>query len=758
MEVEFKREFTTAMDVSRLKEAKENLLQHILSAVYDVNSRIQEMHTVQQARRKQRQLEEQQRQASLESSNTKNDIKVMLKPEDERVLISFFDISNMEEENTGAMDTGAYIQSLEESIQKMMSDLNHYKDIIDKMEQEVEVKKQMDDMDELERSAQQTYREQNEKLSIEKAELLEKLAELERMQSKENSELGDRTPDDSEMENNIDSGRPPKYNDDISRIKGRRGSNAFTRRDGAYGLGQGRNRRHAAVTNNNNNNQNSAITGGSTTTNGINGGSTTTNGTNGINGTNGTNGFGGASGSSGLSSPVAPLPSSGGDFSPVPRGNQRKTSGGNSNQPRSGRESSQSNITTKLQDNARSSSKLSNISTGSHNTNGSSTNINRTKGSTNNQSNDHVQNGRSTNDNTGRRGNYRTSSPHVETREKSVQTGEFETVGDYTPEYHHKDGFGGLRTPVDFQSRAGSAQNGGRISVKSPNKRRAMGEAPKNDKLAAIFGKHVRFRRDGQPRTLPWLLNLINKVYEIIEKQNLVMFTVTPSADSNSSRPETTNGTPVTNSNLNQNGNVRPPFAYSLFDYLKQQYGTQELVDQYAGSLMATLIRYRKADKRVEIFAKFVEEEWDLTVLDMYMKFFLLLRDFKPEKCPEYYVGQSKSTEDVVNTPVHYSKVRIVALLKQITNMPAFMEALYAQIESLYHDVPEEEFAKGLKNASIKYVSNQWDAMEALGMDDREARRAVYKGDLLEVVCKIAIAQSESMRALSTQEESEDNT
>jgi hypothetical protein len=721
MEQEFSRNFTTAMNVNRLKEAKEDLLQHILSAVYDVNSRIQEMHTVQQARKKQRQIEERQRQAMIDS-NTKNDIKVVLKSEDnpEGVSVAFFDLSNIEEQE-GAMDSGAYIQSLEESMQKMVSDVESYKAEIDRMEQELAMRQESEETD---RSVQQTFRERTEQLESENAELLQRLADLEDLARTVDIPDGTAIVVEGDISNVEEDPTRSKHSD--AELKRRKNANPRNR-EGQYGLNRGGRRGASNLSNN-------AHIGS-------------------------------------VGTPVGNIASF--PDAPVPRGGSvvKNTDSTRENTNAKPHRETQ-NTENERKPGATKSTTNPNITI--------NTNISTTEKTTHHTPSTNQENSVTNSQAAPRRGsvskhrggntnasesvaakleNIRRARNNVThtTREIAVQTEEYDTdVGaeiKYTPSgtAHITNGSTvkqNVKSAFSSQlnSRAGTATQ---RPVKSPQKRRNMGEAPKDDRLGTVFGRHVRFKKDGQPKSLPWLLTLVNKVYELKIQHSQTM--MSPISDVSNSRPTTTGTPPL----LIPPGSPMHPqmqrasFAETVFDYLKQQYGTQELVDQYAGALMATIIKCRVTDKRTQIFANFVEEEWDFTILDRYLQVFQMIKEEK-RLGPEYYVGQAKTADDVVQYPVRISKVRVMSVLRLLAiTQPALVEAITALIEDKYEEVTEKDFANGLKNAGYKYVPNQWNSMEMLGVDDQDARKAILKCDFLDIVCKVTLAQQEETRNMN---------
>ncbi|GIL77114.1 hypothetical protein Vretifemale_6670, partial [Volvox reticuliferus] len=97
---------------------------------------------------------------------------------------------------------------------------------------------------------------------------------------------------------------------------------------------------------------------------------------------------------------------------------------------------------------------------------------------------------------------------------------------------------------------------------------------------------------DAKPRTLEWLLKLIDSVYR---------------------------GKATSDEQRSKIGQEPLTMIEYMFQHLSGQYGTKDLVNQYAAQLVATCLQYCGNDPRVGTFQRFLMEEWDTRVLCAYM-------------------------------------------------------------------------------------------------------------------------------------------
>ncbi|KAG2495312.1 hypothetical protein HYH03_006584 [Edaphochlamys debaryana] len=98
---------------------------------------------------------------------------------------------------------------------------------------------------------------------------------------------------------------------------------------------------------------------------------------------------------------------------------------------------------------------------------------------------------------------------------------------------------------------------------------------------------------DAKPRTLEWLVKLIDAMYR---------------------------GKTTSDDQRAKMGQEPLSLIEYMFQHLSGVYGTKELVNQYAAQLVATCLAYGTADPRVGTFQRFLMEEWDTRVLTVYLE------------------------------------------------------------------------------------------------------------------------------------------
>ncbi|KAL0477988.1 hypothetical protein AKO1_005361 [Acrasis kona] len=262
-----------------------------------------------------------------------------------------------------------------------------------------------------------------------------------------------------------------------------------------------------------------------------------------------------------------------------------------------------------------------------------------------------------------------------------------------------------------------------------PAKIRNFGEVPKNERLAQILAKSVKFKRDGQSKSLLWLLRLMSSIYknkidhdaQVSQSGVQRVDYIDPNVfDPLSSSPSSSSS-------------VRMSLPEFLFEHLKQIYGAQKLVEEYAGSVIATIIKYRQVDRRVDIFGRFVNEDWDLPVLDLYLKTWIMVEDFKhgPEFCHQ------KPLDDMPKY-ARISKVRALYILKTLKrDLPTLIDQIVRLMEKRCEEVTEDEFKKAMIQAGYKYIPSQFNPMSLWGVDAVTARQVINKCDFLDIVCSV---------------------
>ena len=78
----------------------------------------------------------------------------------------------------------------------------------------------------------------------------------------------------------------------------------------------------------------------------------------------------------------------------------------------------------------------------------------------------------------------------------------------------------------------------------------------------------------------------------------------------------------LNDSNLDRSGSRRMTAAEFCFEFLRHRYGTETLVEQYAGEIVSTVLKLRNTHRHLEIFARFMEERYPLWVLNVYLAAF----------------------------------------------------------------------------------------------------------------------------------------
>lgn len=290
------------------------------------------------------------------------------------------------------------------------------------------------------------------------------------------------------------------------------------------------------------------------------------------------------------------------------------------------------------------------------------------------------------------------------------------------------------------QSKDSSEPNTSRSIGFRPRKpTRNFGDVPKNERLAGILAKTVKFKRDGQVKSLLWLLRLMSGIYKNKIDHDLteekVRLTV-PISQSNGMSPPDTQASTMTFDVGMSSSSTRMSLPEFVFEHLKQIYGTQKLVDEYAGSVVATIMKYKQTDKRVEIFGKFVNEEFELPVLDMFLKAWRMVEEFKhgPEYC------QQKPLDDMPKY-ARISKVRALYILKALKReIPSLVDQIVRLMERKCVEVAEDEFKKAMSQAGYKYIPSQFNPVELWGVDAITARQTINKIDFLEIVCQVIVS------------------
>ncbi|GAX74225.1 hypothetical protein CEUSTIGMA_g1674.t1 [Chlamydomonas eustigma] len=114
-----------------------------------------------------------------------------------------------------------------------------------------------------------------------------------------------------------------------------------------------------------------------------------------------------------------------------------------------------------------------------------------------------------------------------------------------------------------------------------------LGKLPKNQRLKDAMSQH----RNARPKPKGWLLSVVEQVYK--DGENLVKKLGRAEVIRKQSIPEI------------------------VFAYFFNKYGQKSVVNENVGSMVNTLTAFKAQDLRLEIFARFLSEEWDFpTFLD----------------------------------------------------------------------------------------------------------------------------------------------
>jgi len=239
----------------------------------------------------------------------------------------------------------------------------------------------------------------------------------------------------------------------------------------------------------------------------------------------------------------------------------------------------------------------------------------------------------------------------------------------------------------------------------------------KNQRLHDIMLKF--YKSNTRPKSLLWLLKLISNVYKgkLISDQT---------EDSKHTLPE------------------------FVFLYLKKFYGANALVDEYAGSIMASIEKYEEEDVRIRTFGKFMREVWGIDVLDQYLQIWSML-----EGCavgPEF----SRRIGDDGPTMATVSKVRAMHVLKDLdqhayaTILPPIREALNQRAVR----ASQIQYEEALQRAGFKLKGTDGvDTQKKWGVHEEEALQTVLKAEFYDVFCTIYAEHAETVSREHPEEE-----
>jgi hypothetical protein len=688
LENEFQKVLATKMDHSRLRNVQEIPLQTVLESIYDMNCRIQEMNSMHLARAKQREKEDEVRREILLQKQQQNCLKVVLQADEEEdyIKLIFFDISEEGVEKKVDVNKDDYISTLEERVSKLKSDLAYERGIIEKQQDELQLKGHIISSAERDlNDKKRRYKERVYRQEAEISELMKRVSELERgVQTRPISVVFNITAPDEPVrppepiivekivyvEKEVP--RPPspvvqtptltpvdfppkeEIKKQPKKTKVKTPEPKLERSPSVLGK-NGRNSRNKA----------------------------------------------------------AP--------SPEPERQVKVISIGDMKPPISTVTRTPTPPPTEIKQPPRSKSVLDMFEKGVQTEAVFDMPNHNVSPTHNNQMTINIE-----------------KAPMFDDRPEST-------------EYESNDEIAPFVSPRTNKPR----RNGGNASHRSDDiiepivtsrstrhvkPKRHFGDVPKNERLAQILAKTVKFKRDGQVKSLLWLLRLMSSIYknkiEHDSNDEKIHMALTSSHDMQAS---------TTASDIPTLNTARMSLPEFVFEHLKQIYGTQKLVDEYAGSVIATILKYKTTDKRVEIFGRFVNEEWDLPILDMYLKTWKMVEEFKhgPEFCHQ------KPLDDMPKY-ARLSKVRALYILKSLKqSIPSLIDQIVRLTDRMCVEVTEEEFKKAMTAAGYKYIQSQFNPMELWGVDAVTAKQIINKCDFLDIVCQVV--------ALTVSEEDERN-
>ncbi|KAG1671286.1 hypothetical protein FOA52_010857 [Chlamydomonas sp. UWO 241] len=162
-------------------------------------------------------------------------------------------------------------------------------------------------------------------------------------------------------------------------------------------------------------------------------------------------------------------------------------------------------------------------------------------------------------------------------------------------------GAGGRKSPT--RSSPASPKKGHARAYRKMESRRH--DLPGGLRLADAILRH----EDAKPRTLDWVLKLIDGVYR---------------------------GKATNDEQRARSGQPPMPLADYLFQHLAGVYGTRDLVNQYAAQVVATLTAYKREDARLATFQKFLDETWSVRELVIYIEGMKKLAEPARLPCADY--------------------------------------------------------------------------------------------------------------------------
>ncbi|KAG2374808.1 hypothetical protein C9374_010552 [Naegleria lovaniensis] len=223
---------------------------------------------------------------------------------------------------------------------------------------------------------------------------------------------------------------------------------------------------------------------------------------------------------------------------------------------------------------------------------------------------------------------------------------------------------------------------------------------PKNQRMMELMTK-LKNREKERTKSLPWLLKFMYGIY----KSKLIAFL----------------------SDVDKRYITIPEF---IFEHLKHIYGTNKLVDEYALALLASVSRYSKKDRRVELFSKFINEDWNVNIVNFYLKVWKACEDSKVG--PEF--GYGRPGDDGA-TPHFVARIRCMHVLNSLRGEIApILSSIMRELDLRCITTAEDEYYRALNFAGYRIQdlnpTEQWGVSEAI------ARQKILKVDFFFIVCE----------------------
>lgn len=262
-----------------------------------------------------------------------------------------------------------------------------------------------------------------------------------------------------------------------------------------------------------------------------------------------------------------------------------------------------------------------------------------------------------------------------------------------------EDGSGGKR----FRNAVQRVTSVARLARTSPRMRYNV----KNKRLAGILEK---LKRTGTPKTILWLLKLINNISRSKIQDDLI-----------------------------DNHSTTLTMPEYVFSHLKQIYGTDALVDEYCGALFATMTKHT-SDPRCSTFSKFLTEEWSSNLLMHYLKLLKAFDDLRVG--PEYNAYRQNDDQAKLVMVSRVRCTRVIEMHFDKENLPnGQLQKIFREVEGKYLAAEETEYERALVAAGVRTnkgnVSSAPTPNELWGVSEQHAREYISRAEFLETVCQV---------------------